>query len=134
MNLCAERMKEKLESKKMKFECKTISDEKSLISFPYEGKVAQMYFSGDKGTYLSIYEVYESVPKEKVSDVIFACNDLNVQYKWVTFYVDKDNDIVLHLDAILEPSTAADEAFELLVRLLKMGDDAKPVLMKAIYA
>ena len=54
MNLCAQRMKEKLESKKLKFEYKTINDDKSLIQFPFEGKVAQMYFSGNNGTYLSM--------------------------------------------------------------------------------
>jgi hypothetical protein len=40
---------------------------------------------------------------------------------------------VLHLDAILEPSAATEDAFELLVRLLNIGDEVKPVIMKAIY-
>lgn len=134
MNLCAQRMKENLESKKLNFRCGTTKDGDSVIEFPYEGKIARMFFCGDEGRYLSVYEVYEHVPKEKTADVIFVCNDLNVQYKWVTFYVDKDNDVVLHLDAILEPSTAAEDAFELLVRLLNIGDEVKPVIMKAIYA
>ena len=79
--------------------------------------------------------MFERVSKEKVSDVIFVCNELNAQFKWVTFYVDKENDATFHLDAILEPSTAAEEAFELLVRLVSIGnEDAKPIIMKAIYA
>jgi hypothetical protein len=41
---------------------------------------------------------------------------------------------VLHLDAILEPSAETEDAFELLVRLLNIGDEVKPVIMKAIYA
>lgn len=134
MDLCAQWLKAKPESKNLKFRSGTDDDGDSVIEFLYEGKVAKMFFFGNEGRYLSVYEVFERVPNEKTVDVIFACNDLNVQYKWITFYVDKDNDVVLHLDAILEPSTAADETFELLLRLLKMGDDAKPTIMKAIYA
>ena len=134
MNLCAQLLKEDLESKKMNFKCGTAKDGDSVIEFPYQGKVARMFFCGDEGHYLSIYVVFDHVPKEKTAEVIFACNKLNNEYKWVTFYLDNDNDVVLHLDAILTTSTAASEACELLVRILKLGEDAKPVIMKAIYA
>ena len=93
-----------------------------------------MFFCGDDGGYFSLYLVYEHVPEEKLADVIFLCNELNAQYKWITFYVDKDGDVVLHDDAILTASNAAEEAFELLVRTLKIGEDVKPAIMKAIYA
>ena len=134
MNVCAELMKKDLDSKKMNFHTGTTKSGDSVIEFPYSGKIAKMYFCGDEGHYLSIYVVYENVPKDKTVDTIIACNALNVQYKWVTFYVDDDNDVVLHLDAILSPATAAEEAFELLVRTLNIGDEAKPIIMKAIYA
>ena len=133
MNICAELFKKKLESKKMNFRSGT-QDDTSVIDFPYSGKVAKLLFSGDEGGYLSIYLVFESVPKDKTGAVLVACNELNAQYKWVTFYVDSDNDVVFHNDAILTPETAADEAYELLVRMLKIMDDVKPVIMKAIYA
>ena len=41
--------------------------------------------------------------------------------------------IPTHDDAILTPSTAAAEAFELLLRLIKIGDEVKPQIMRAIY-
>ena len=134
MKLCAELLKKDLEAKKLKFQCSTDEDGDSLIELPYQGKTAKMFFCGDEGHYLSIYVVYENVPKDKIAPAIFACHALNVQYKWVTFYVDRENDVVLHLDAILDPATAAEESFELLVRTLKIGEEAKPVLMKGIYA
>lgn len=134
MNLCAQRLKEVLESKKLNFRCETTEDGNSVIEFPYDGKIVKRFFCGDEGRYLSVYEVFEGVPKEKTTDVICVCNDLNARYKWGTFYVDKDNDVVLHLDAILEPSAATEDAFELLVRPLNIGDEVKPVIMKAIYA
>ena len=134
MKTCAERLKENLESKNLNFECGTDKDGDSIIEFPYQGKVAKMFFSGEEGQYLSIYLVFERVLEEKLADVIFVCNELNAKYKWVTFYVDKDNDVMFHIDAVLTPETAAEVAFEMLIRILKIGDDVKPIIMKAIYA
>ena len=133
LNTCATLFVEDLKSKNLKFHSGTNGNGDSVVEFPYEGKVAKIFFSGDQGKYMSIYLVFERVPADKVADVIFACNDLNCKYKWVTFYVDKDNDVVLHDDAILTPSTAAAEAFELLLRLIKIGDEVKPQIMRAIY-
>lgn len=134
LNTCAELFVNNLKSKNLNFQSGTDKDGDSVVEFPYQGKLAKMFFSGEQGTYLSMYMVYERVPEEKLTDVVFACNELNCRYKWVTFYVDGDNDIIFHDDAILSASDAGEEAFELLVRMMKIGDDVKPQLMKAIYA
>ena len=134
LNACAELFTELLRSKNLNFQSGVDKDGDSVVEFPYQGKVAKIFFTGEQGTYLSIYVVYERVPENKVADVIFTCNELNCRYKWVTFYMDKDNDVVLHDDAILSLDNAADEAFELLVRILKIGEDVKPTIMHAIYA
>ena len=102
--------------------------------FPYEGKLAKMFFSGDKGEYFSLYIVYEHVPDDKLAEVIYACNEFNAEYKWVTAYVDSDNDLIFHEDALLSEDNAAEEAFELLVRALKIMEEVKPKFMRAIYA
>ncbi len=134
LNACAERFVENLKSKDLKFGCGTNKEGDSVVEFPYQGKVTKVFFGGEDGTYLSLYLVFEHVPEEKVSNVIFTCNELNARFKWVTFYVDRDNDVVLHDDAILSVESAADEAFELLVRILKISDEVKPEIMRAIYA
>lgn len=133
LNTFAQLFVDNLKSKDLNFSSGT-SDDTSCVEFPYQGKVAKLLFSGENGEYLSIYLVYERVPEEKFADMILTCNELNCIYKWVTFYVDKDNDLIFHNDAILSEENAADEAFELLVRILKIGEEAKPKIMKAIYA
>lgn len=133
-NTCAKRFTDLLDSRNLKYSTAIDSDGDFVVEFPYQGKATKMFFTGSEGSYLSMYLVFERVPEEKVADVIFTCNEFNSRYKWVTFYVDKDNDVVLHDDAILSPATAADEAFELLLRMIKIGDDIKPLLMRAIYA
>ncbi len=134
LNTCAELFTNNLDSKGLNYESCIDSDGDSLIQFPYGGKSTKMFFSGEKGTYLSLYLVYEHVPDEKVADVIFACNSFNSDYKWVKFYVDRDNDLVLQDDAILSVDDPGEEAFELLIRMVKLSEDLKPQIMKAIYA
>ena len=105
-----------------------------IVDFPYKGKVTKCVFSGEEGKYLSFYLVYEHIPDEKVADIIFLCNKFNAEYKWVTYYVDSDNDLLIHDDAIVSPDGSADEAFELLIRILKIAEDLKPAVMKTLYA
>lgn len=134
LNPCAELFATLLKDKNLNFRTGTTDSGASVVEFPYNGKITKMFFGGENGEYLSMYLVYENVPEEKVADVIFACNDLNTEYKWVTFYVDKDNDIILHDDAILSTENAAEEAFELLIRMTQLAEKAKQPLMHAIYA
>ena len=134
LNTCAQQFVDLLGSRDLDFKSGTDKDGDSVVEFPYKGKVAKLFFCGETGQYLSIYLVYESVSKDKRMEAIVACNELNCQYKWFTFYVDRDNDVVVHDDAILSVDDEGEEAFELLLRMLKIGDDVKPTLMKAIYA
>lgn len=134
LNVCAQRLANKLQDKNYNYDTDIDEDGNSVILFPYKGKTTTMFFSSDNGAYFSMYLVFENVPEDKVTDAILTCNDLNKDYKWVNFYVDRNKYVVLHVDAILTESTAADVAFELLVRMLKIAEEVKPVIMKAIYA
>ena len=134
MNACAELFVKNLKEKNLNFATADTDQGDTVVDFPYQGKVTKLIFSGETGEYCSLYLVYERVPEDKIANVIFTCNELNAEYKWVTFYVDKDNDLVIHDDAILSVESAAEEAFELLVRMLKVTDDLRPRIMKAIYA
>ena len=132
--LCANLFIEFLKSKDFKFNSFVDNDGDVIVDFPYDGKIAKCIFSGDDGKYLSLYLVYENVPEDRIANMIFACNELNTRYKWITFYVDSDKDLMLHDDAILAPENAADEAFEILLRTINIGKEAKPTIMRALYA
>ena len=134
MRACAERFVKYLDSKGFHYDAKVDSEGDDVVVFPYQRRDTTCFFCGEDGKYLSMYTTFESVPEDKFLEALIACNELNAQYKWVTFYIDKDKDLIAHDDAILNVETADDEAFELLVRTLKILDEAKPVIMKAIYA
>lgn len=132
--ICAELFTKLLDSKGLRYASGTLQSGDTMIEIPIDGNVAKCIFCGENGKYYSFYLFFDKVPPEKMADVLFVCNDLNTQYKWATFYVNKSGDVVVHDDAILSVESAADEAFELVLRLLDIAKKSKPLIMKAIFA
>ncbi len=133
MLLCAQLFMEDMKTKEINFQMKEISEDELVIAVPFEGKLTQMFFSGPDGRYVAIYTVYESVPADKVTDLYVVCNQLNASYKWLKFFLDKDNDIVVQDDAIVSPESAAGECFELLLRRAVILKEVRPAIMRAIF-
>ena len=133
MLACAELFAEDLKSKNLNFTINEAADGDVVVKFPYDGKFTTFVFSGDEGRYVSMYTLFDSVPADRVSDVIICCNSLNAMYKWLKFYVDKDNDLMIQDDAIISQDTAAEECFELLLRRINILKDEKVRIMRAIY-
>ena len=133
MKICTQNFTKSLEAKDLNFSVRE-NNGTDIVDFPWQGKNIRCLFKGDEGEYLSIYYCLESVPEDKISDALLVCNEMNAKFKWVKFYLDNDNDLILEDDAILSPATASDEAFELLLRMIDILKDSKPAFMKAIYA
>lgn len=130
----AELVIEDFKSKDFVYDVKEASDGDVILRFPYDGKAVTMIFTGDRGEYVSFYHQIERVPEDKMLPALLAANSLNDTYKWLKFYIDHDNDLMAQDDAILTEENAAEETLELLARGLDIVKDAKPVLMKALYA
>ena len=71
--------------------------------------------------------------EDRFIDVLKICNELNNRFRWVKFAIDKDNDINLEIDCIVNEETAGEVVLELVQRLCGIVDEAYPELMKAIY-
>ena len=105
MNACAELFISLLESKNFHYSSHIDDDGDVIVDFPFKGKVFKCFFNGSTGSYLSLYCLYEHIPDEKLVDVIFLCNELNTKYKWITFYVDHDKDLLHEHRGTLERLT-----------------------------
>ena len=77
--------------------------------------------------------VIAHVPDNKTDVALQAINTANVNYRWLTFFLDKDNDIVASGDQILAPNVVGDTCFELLQRTLNICNEAYSNFMKAIW-
>ena len=64
-----------------------------------------------------------------------VCSDLNHKFRWVKFYVDdSDNTVTAESDAVTQAGSAGEEAFELVLRMTKIIDEAYDELMRAKFA
>ena len=113
---------------------------------PEEGRKEHIYiaFDGDHGNKLALYFFCDEdgttvdikmfsvakVPSEKLMDMLVLLNELNMQYRWVKFYLDSDNEVTVSGDAVLDVDSAGEELFELMHRYLNITDDIYPRLMK----
>lgn len=78
--------------------------------------------------------VIAHVPENKAGAALQAINAANVNYRWLTFFLDSDSDIVASGDQVLAPNVVGDTCFELLNRTLSICDEAYVSFMKAIWA
>ena len=67
--------------------------------------------------------------RSKYSQALMLCNNLNQEYRWAKFYVDKDYDVACDADAILSDDAAGDECIELMFRLMTIIDEVIPRVM-----
>lgn len=133
MLICAELFVSNLKSKNLTYDVQDLGD-KTLVSFPYQNMKILFLFAGQQGEQAQLITSLEHVPEDKFVDLVLACNQLNNQFRFIKFTVDKDNDVMARADAILDTTSAGDECFELLIRSLQIIQDAKPLIMKSIYA
>ncbi|MBQ3264732.1 MAG: YbjN domain-containing protein [Ruminococcus sp.] len=134
MLLSAELFVEDLKKKGLAYDVHEGDDGDTVVIFPYNGKQTLFIFSGNEGKSVSMYTVYEKVPDSKLTDMYVLCNSLNAKLKWLKFFVDDSNNLVVQDDAILTPETAAEECFELLIVRLKILDEVKGSIMRTIWS
>lgn len=74
------------------------------------------------------------VTADKLPTAYAACNGINDRFRWVKFYVDKDNEVAASADAVIQLVSCHTECYELLNRTVNIVDEAYPSLMKALWA
>ena len=124
---------DELKSKELTVDYKEDSDGDVIVQIPFDGKMTTFIFNGDEGEYVSMYTCFESIPAEKVPTMLVVCNQLNMTYKWLKFYIDRDNDLMVQDDAILTEENAVSECIELLLRRGRILKEAKPIIMRPLY-
>lgn len=95
-----------------------------------------VYFWFDDGGTTLHYAtgIIAHVPEGKTDVALRTVNQLNVQYRWLSFYLDSDNDVLANADAIILQDVVGDQCYELLQRAINVTDEAYAVLMKAIWS
>ena len=134
MNICAELFVAKMDAVNVHY---TVSEreDKVIIRVPFDGYTTNVVLDNDDdGTHPALRTVLENCPDDKIADVIYVCNQLNMKFRWVKFYVDSDGDVMIEDDAIVSSENAGEELLELVYRTASIIKEAKPSIMRAIYA
>ena len=62
------------------------------------------------------------------------CNELNGQYRWGKFFVDKDSDLCFQSDAWVSEATCGEETLYIIRRIVGIVNDAYPKIARARFA
>lgn len=140
MSYIVETVKSYLDSEGIRythFEKEEKRDEAIKISYSTTNadSVSVILFFDDDGNSVNAKSFsIAKVPAAKVMDAHVLLNDLNYEYRWVKFYLDKDNEVTVSGDAIIGPDTAGAECLEIVRRYVNIIDDVYPRIMKVIWA
>ena len=70
------------------------------------------------------------VDGNKLAAALVLCNEMNNTWRWVKFYIDRDGDIRVQDDAVIDLSSVGDECDELVSRMVDIIDKAYPDFMR----
>lgn len=115
-----------------------VIDENTLtIGWEIEGTSIQVFFFFDEDdTHINIrgYD-FIKVPSDKYDVMYKALNEVNAKYNFVNFVLNEEKgEVYVKDDAVIQLDTCADECMELMMRMVKIVEDAYPILMKAMWA
>ena len=87
----------------------------------------------DNDVAVRIFELV-SVDKSQFAKVLPVINNLNAKYRYVKFVLDNDGDVNVEYDYLMRCPDPAASAMELIIRIVKIVDEAYPELMRAMWA
>ncbi len=128
-----------LEDHNIRYDSKEREGQSDWVCVRYQGDNAdtislQFFFSRDGGDVAVRIFSIARVPKNKTAAVLEVLNALMIEYRWLRFYLDSDNEVTAAIDAVITEETAAPVAGELLARGLNIVDDIYPRIMKVLWA
>lgn len=119
-------------------EIKTRDNGKQTVTFMYQtelmGKPVSVMVTCDSCSVEQTVFGIANIPEDKITNAILMCNDLNAEYRFLKFYVDEENNVVVEDDAFLDEHSAGAEIFAVTKIMLEKLNDIYGRFMKAIWA
>ena len=120
---------------------KYLVDGEDIVRITYTGEncpsITVNFIFDDEGRDVAIRS-YSLAKVDKSDSVKYSkacqlCSTLNYEYRWIKFYLDKDDEITAADDAIIDPYTTGEECFKLLLRAIAIIDKSYPEVMKMLW-
>ena len=118
-------------------EANDLPDGKTVVTVGWEREMTQydvslFFFEDGKSLTLRIFRLF-TVPVDKRLDILEQMNTFNRDYRWVKFFVDKENRASLQIDAIADEETSGKIPLELMLRTNTIIDSTYPAFMHIIW-
>lgn len=111
---------------------------KNVVSCGINGKSSHydMHFFFDEDNHSVCVRVFEllRVPIDKKFQVMELINQLNTNYRWVKFFVNKEENVNVQMDAVISKETSGKIVVELMSRAFKIIDEVYPQFMRTIWS
>ena len=127
----------KLESKNLNY--KVMEKDYSVIrvGFSLDNTDCDTYliFGDDSEDLHLISRLDLKIPESKFEKMYKICNNLNKRFRWLKFFVNEDQNVIqAEDDAVIQVESAAEEAFELMLRTNSIIDEAFPEVMAGLIS
>ena len=118
-------------------ESRDLDDGGSLVVCGVNGKNNARYdvlFVFDKDGHSVSLRVFGllTFPEEKWAAMLDAANELNGTYRWLKFFTKEDR-VNVQCDAVISDDTSGKVCVELLVRTMRIVDEAYPSFMRVLW-
>ena len=113
-----------------------VSDNLLRIGWEFNGGLITIYLDfEDDDTHVHLEGIdFITVPRDRYDRLYKVLNDVNDQYRLVKFVLDtKEGRICARDDAVIDLDSCGAECFELMIRMVKIVEDAYPTFMKALW-
>jgi hypothetical protein len=107
------------------------------IGWSFNGGTLDIYFSFDEtDTHVHLEGMnFIKVTEDKFDKMYKVLNECNFKYSHVKFVLDPSDGLIsARDDALIQLDTCGAECFELMIRMLRIVEDAYPTFMKAMWA
>lgn len=130
-----------LDEKNISYETFSTSDDYEndnavQVSYPAESGEIDLtcFFSENHDVQVRCFSLC-NVPNDKIEEMYEVLNELNSKYRWVTFFIDDDNDVNVKGDLFsVTNNTAGYMCSDFMLRIINIIDDALPDIMKARWS
>ena len=114
---------------------KYVNRDEDAVDITFTGKEASsirvtVRFSDDDTGYVHFFNMTIGSFKDKFADALIMCNNMNKKYRWVKFYIDDDEDVIVDSDAIVDLGTVGPECLEIVIRTVRIVDSVYPDFMR----
>lgn len=132
-------VREAFAQKELKYkEFRELEDGGTLMVAGFNGQMATydllMVFDKEDHTVMIRVGRLAKVPIDRQFEVLSALNELNREYRFVSFYSDPEDFVTVQTDRVIAANETADPVMEMIVRVVQILDGAYPRIMKAIWS